>query len=315
MAIRALLFLFGLTLVACTEPSSTAPVAVCPDSSVAEPFDKCSFPIRCASSEDCPLGTACLTCPGDGSCADIAAEVDAECPVRTFEEGAKLCLLPPAGSIGLVDGFEVNEFRLKRKLSDAFLAGGEPTEEDKNAVYEFTAPGQARFVHCALFGCPPEVASVGDEQYIIANFDRCVLAHEVFEANVGFFDLTRADYGYPQNEEGQICPERPGVTSLQVGCWAYGRTSVLGATLLLPVAVGDEIFDYTSGFEQIEAGSECTMAPCRSDELSLGGACNSACRPLCVSGLDCPVEDENNCLHEATEAYSYVGVCLPPSEE
>lgn len=311
----------GLALAACTDPNSTAPPALCPaDRSELEPSEaQCPFPRRCESSAECPRGTACVACPGDGTCAEIAAE--SACDAVEFAEGDGVCLLPPSGRVGLVDGFEVSEFTLRRQISETVLAGGEPTEADRAAVYEFTALPETRYVHCALFGCPPEVVSTGDEQYEIANYDRCVLADKVFGSAVGFFDLTRADYVYPQDEQGRVCPERPLPTTLQVGCWAYGFTEVSGATLLVPVGVDDEIFDYTAGLEAIEAGSKtCTMAPCRGADLTIGGACKSACQPRCISGLDCPLEYEGNCRHEVSTcgrcapSYSYVGVCQPPSE-
>jgi hypothetical protein len=318
MDTRLLVVVGCLLLFACSEPNSTAPPVLCHSDLFAnEPTaPECPFPRPCATSDDCPLGTACLKCPGDGTCDEVAAERP-DCPPQTFEEGDTVCLLPASGSIGLVDGFEVTEFLLKRKLSESALAGGEPTEEDLSAVFEFQAPGASRFVHCALFACPPEVVPTGDDEYVIANFDRCVLANAIFGGPAGFFDLTRADYGYPQQEDGQMCAERPVVTSLQVGCWAYAKTKVIGASLLLPISPEDEIFDYTAGLRVIEPGSqECAMEPCRSAELTIGGSCRSACEPRCVSGRDCPVEYEQNCVHMACpdcdDTYSYVGVCQEP---
>jgi len=320
MEYRALFFLLCFSLVACMDASSTAPAAVCDSTSGAdEPTTaECPFPRRCVTSDDCPLGTACLKCPGDGTC-DKATE-GSGCPLEGFEDGDTVCLLSSVGSIGLVDGFEVSEFSLKRAVTDPVALGSEPREADKDAVYEFAAPGDARFVHCALFACPPEIVPVGEDEYVIANFDRCVLAHEVFSASAGFFDLTRPDYGYPQDEDGKICPSRPVATSLQVGCWAYGLTSVMGATLLLPVAAEDVIYDYTAGFDG-PVPDECHMTPCHSDMLSIGGACGEACVPRCVSGADCPEEYGTICWHGVVEyegqdearvrrdTYSYLGVC------
>jgi hypothetical protein len=140
-------------------------------------------------------------------------------------------------------GFDTAEFDLR-------------VSSDEGLAFEWEAPSKAQRVICALFVGDPEVArsgGVSDERLgRIANADQTLHRYHVFpmssnggsEQRVVSFTLNDlSTVNVPTSCSGfqpfALGLSYPVVTSLLVGCWAYDRERVIGATQLRNVRLAD----------------------------------------------------------------------------
>ena len=212
----------------------------------------------CETSLDCPEGTACA--PGDWTRDD---DRWAEC--TDPDGGERSCRATTLGFVtaaALTQGFGVPEMKITR------------SDQSGVAVHSWIAPEQAVTVVCALFGSPPSFQpsetrkdASGKPVIEMTNFRESVLVWRAFasdRSSATIADLLGPAAGSipreldpaPQEERGSLgssvfalgcgtqsqgsgsrysagCP-RP-TTSLSFGCWAYGPTEIVAASLTFSV--------------------------------------------------------------------------------
>jgi hypothetical protein len=224
--------------------------------------------------------------------------------------------LGPSGRQALTSGFEVPLFRLVRLGSGGAFA-----------AFTWLPPEETHIVHCALFSCPPVISETsvdGRSVFRIDNYEHCVIAAELFEPGEGVFDLGDGSLAFPRQGSVETCGHSSSrvVQELLVGCFAYDKSKIIGATALESVTP-KEIFNFHGQFD-LGCGGEDGRT-CMRSETSLGVCAGGVCRPSCVTKQDCdPFEEwvpgeadggfegggelvELSCV----KGGGYVGVCLP----
>lgn len=208
--------------------------------------DHCSVWRACTGDWECPSGTQCLA-PTDEPATALAAAAGGNCGK------SKRCTIPGAASRGrnaLSEGFDVAEMELRL---EAQATGN---------VYHVGVPRDARTVFCGLFVADPVVA--GGNLGRIANEWKSLHRVHLFRVP----DLAEDQTGSRSiqftiselSDEGPVVPlcerepiDSPGnawqrpdgaaaypiVSSLQVGCWAYGIHKVVAASQLRNVPISD----------------------------------------------------------------------------
>jgi hypothetical protein len=250
----------------------------------------------CQDDADCGLGTACLD----------ARDFDQDYP-HANEPRTTLPNCRGTSQAGKIDGrvcgIPVNRTGNRQALTTGFKVPAfqltEVVPEGREGVlsYSWKPPKGTEIVHCALFGCRPAVRVARNEVrgavYEIANFDQCVLAHELFEPGSGVFDPTNPELEYhPTNVDKSGCftAQERQLSELQVGCWAYDTTDIIAATPLRPIDPRN-VFNYQGIF------ADCTSAgsdrkACVVEGTSRIGTCREAgCRDVCVQNRDCDQPD------------------------
>ncbi len=310
----------GLVLLACGKEDVSDEPTSCPCSCRAvDPVPHCVNTQACETTADCPTGTVCGELPSviEGQ---PFPEAVGEDPLSACGSGrpSKRCQIPrgPSGRQGLTSGFEVPLFRLVRLGSAGSFA-----------AFTWLPPEETHVVHCALFACPPVVSEElvdGRSVFRIDNYEHCVIAAEVFEPGEGVFDLGDGSLAFSGQESGATCGQASSrvVQELLVGCFAYDKSKIIGATALEPVTPR-EIFNFHDQFDLACGGEDGRT--CMRSETALGVCAGSACRPSCVTKQDCePYEEwipgeadggvegggelvELSCVKSG----GYVGVCMP----
>lgn len=245
----------------------------------------------CRDSRDCPSGTECIprigtsgrSCPGSDDAAVQCACSGTESPAPDSFE----CRVPSSGEgerHTLATGFGVSEFRLTE------VAGA------TSAEFAWSAPTDARFVVCALFGCAPVFADEGTGPTIV-NYDHCVIADSNFESLDASFSLGDASLAHVVAPAGCADPSgerltlRPALSMLGVGCWAYDDTKLIGATVLLPVTPSSTFLAAEVPEVDAEEGEspDCRRGrTCYIRDDQAYGVCDSGrCYRRCLDARDC----------------------------
>jgi hypothetical protein len=265
----------------CKGSSAPSPPA-CNGTCTEDPVNHCVTDAPCESSNDCPAGLACLPFHPD--------DRDAPAPVGVLPDqfdasaGSRACRLPTADDKpldSLVNGF------------GAMLLDLSPVAMGTAGTYAFNAPAGTNVVSCALFVCTPELGAppVGASAIAITNFDECVVASQSFQNATGAFDLgspvlseTKPLLDQTTSCKGEISVTTPWMVSvLELGCWAYGDTKVIAASLLLPVSPSiinfpDLVVPKCGGKD----GHSCVL-----DDGTLGTCFGDACLVRCARAQDC----------------------------
>lgn len=224
----------GMT-VSCTHESDESNGA----SACAGPHDICD------AAHICPAGYRCM----GGSC-QLDLNVDPE--------------------VNLSTELQVAEFDLHRST--------DPAESSTTFIWD--KPRGAEEVVCALFVCSPRVEAKiqGDRtRRSIVNFEQCAAATRIFRLANSAVD--RSEFSLPlgsmtRRDQKQCLPPQYAaslagdsshtiVSSVGVGCWAFGDTRIIAATNVLPVAPSE-----LRGFSQLPV-PECAES---SDALE-GASC------------------------------------------
>jgi hypothetical protein len=237
-------------------------------------------PFDCTGDADCPSGTVCAPA---SSADDLEALIADFSSCAVPEKIERTCQIPATRSglrQALTQGFGVKAFA---------LTGVQSQTSSRSAEFTWKDAGYA-VVHCALFACRPEVRPV-DGRRVIANYDECVIAREIFEPGSGVFDLSNPELQYTSaiHKSGCKSLKGPRISELLVGCWAYDSTSLVAATPLEVVDLSTrDIFNYRELFASTCAADTIDRACVTSCKGRLG-ACRGAgdCAELCVTDRDC----------------------------
>lgn len=266
----------------CANPSPATPPR-CEGRCLSDPVDHCQTSGPCNSSKDCPAGLGCFPQHLDSRAAPPAVG-NLPGPFEVSASG-DICRLPTADDMpldSLVTGFR------------AMLMDLTPVGAGGTGTYAFNAPAGVNVVSCGLFVCTPEVGTVsrgGDTVSEITNFDECTVASTTFEHSTGAVDL-----GSPALSASKpaldllgscpplVDPSKPWLVSvLELGCWGYGDTSVIAASLLLPVKpsqinLPDLVVPGCAGKD----GHSCVLG-----DGSFGTCFQASCLSRCAAPQDC----------------------------
>lgn len=266
--------------------------SICGGTCTSDPAPRCVVEPACTDSTTCPSGTACSVTPG----------------TTTTQ-----CVLPASyfdGTSGiLVDGFDAPALTLTTVES----------AQASFAAFTWVPYNGATQAECALFGCPPVIVETFGEGDVstggfIANYDECVIARQLFPGGNGVFDLGNPLIAYTPapapNGTGTTCPTSPRLlTSLLVGCWIYGDTSIIQASPLVPLSRSS-----VANYPDLAVLGE----PCSPDDsscpLSTGvfGTCAlGTCAARCLTNADCTGSAAAACDHST----GYTGFCSANAEE
>lgn len=175
-------------------------------------------------------------------------------------------------------------------LTDGFGVPSLPLAQqnpaDTVAAFTWLAPPGTLNVHCALFGCPPRIV---DGQLI--DFDRCVIRSEGFVGGQGMFSPAG---GAGPSLTASTCDAAsdailpPAISTLLVGCWAYGATTIVAASSLQEIAPAQVGAGSIPGFvDACSDASDAATCTFMSAPQVLGTCAAGACRHRCVDDADC----------------------------
>lgn len=263
--------LTALALATCSD--KTPPAASC--HCLSDPNPHCVSEDSCIDSSYCPSGTECVLKGASGSCKVVPPFTPLSALIYGFQ----------------VPGYAINEIP---GLSQA--------------AFSLTPPPETRTIACAVFSCVPIVKAVDGGPLAIVNYDQCVVAEQRYGAVSTIFDLSTSLPADP-SAGPTSCLETPRKTGRRVthwlaGCWFYGETNVIGATLLATVDP-HRSFDYQDSFS-----FDCEVA-FESCILSKGvfGTCSKSrsCARNCVVDADC--NHEGSASRCDKNPGDFVGLC------
>lgn len=272
-----------LLILACCSPEASTP---CAGRCASDPYPRCVSLDACERDSDCARGLTCT----DGLC-------------RVVIDRA------PSAQHELQNGFGVRQpMEVRLDNTGTIVRWVQPNSDSKE-------------VHCALFGCLPQVLEVNGVR-VIENYEKCALLEtNIMAAAQGDFSLfDRLQTRAPQHIDATGCAgpfpvTRALVTDLLVGCLAYGTSSLVAVSDLVPVAPGD----LRGQVGDVPASATCTtdFAPCVPAELTRSGfgtCLGPRCRARCQTPDDCKSLSKNvawTCqLDPFDPAWQRVGACV-----
>jgi uncharacterized membrane protein YgcG len=278
------------------------------DCCLADPVDHCVSVRACHDGRQCPAGTTCTVPP-------VKVKL-------TVPAGFEVCgkTVAPGSWCGAVGGVTSVESLLTNGFGVEDLALNKTKPPDGTVEISWSGlPAETEAVACAIFGCPPIIgpgsqADLTDNPLpAILNWNQCVLYAASYDPADNAFPLGLIGDGHEigATDAGTACDaapvpiadEHPPITTLAVGCWAYGTAGIVQASRLLDLR--PEELRPDNGFVKASCGDgsepgaldgwSCVVQGLPAGDARVFGTCHgNVCLRRCVASWECDPRSFDN---------------------